>query len=440
MINKYRNSVLLFLVLSFPFYTGSQGSEGSEGSDKLVILYTGDLRGELEPCGCAEETDLGGIRRRASVVEQQRELNQDLILVSAGGLISSNTWQDKIKAEYIYSAMNKMAFDSVGVQWRDLSYGAEFATSVDVPWVSGNWEGNGIDKKRTIRRGDIDVSLFSWLDPEGSVSISTDRLEAEFEQSAVTLNRELKNARARGELTLLTSSINFQRAKELVNLEHVDVLILPNADEKYGEPELIENTLVLRYGTRGMRIGKLSLDTTGETLLDTASHEVFTLDDSTPDSSSFDNWYEEYNEEVKSEYYDRISLRNFANSDAGSYVGASSCAGCHKQKHDVWSRSKHANAFQILQLASKQFDPSCVGCHSVGFEKPGGFIDMALTDHLANVQCESCHGPARDHIQSGGIQSPVNASLQPREICLQCHMGDHSPQFDFDKYWQVIAH
>ena len=39
--------------------------------ETLIILYTGSVLGEVKPCGCAEEGDLGGILRRATIIEKE---------------------------------------------------------------------------------------------------------------------------------------------------------------------------------------------------------------------------------------------------------------------------------------------------------------------------------------------------------------------------------
>jgi hypothetical protein len=76
----------------------------------------------------------------------------------------------------------------------------------------------------------------------------------------------------------------------------------------------------------------------------------------------------------------------------------------------------------------------------VGFEKPGGFIDMNVTGHLLGVQCESCHGAGRAHVESTGTKALPNKDWPREKICAQCHTQPHSPAFNFERYWPKIAH
>ena len=136
----------------------------------------------------------------------------------------------------------------------------------------------------------------------------------------------------------------------------------------------------------------------------------------------------------------RVELRKQRESGESPFSGEEQCKTCHSKQHKVWQESEHAIAFEDLEIVKKSFDPVCIKCHVVGFDKPGGFVDINLTPHLINVQCENCHGAGKEHAKSGG-QKPVANKDWPREkMCAQCHVPKHSPSFDINKYWPKIAH
>jgi hypothetical protein len=59
-----------------------------------------------------------------------------------------------------------------------------------------------------------------------------------------------------------------------------------------------------------------------------------------------------------------------------------------------------------------------------GFLRPGGtqFIDIAA-EQLADVGCESCHGPSAAHVTS--INKTKGTSRQVSgDVCLGCHTPD----------------
>jgi hypothetical protein len=91
---------------------------------------------------------------------------------------------------------------------------------------------------------------------------------------------------------------------------------------------------------------------------------------------------------------------------------------------------------QTLIDKKADFNPECVGCHVVGFKKKGGFLDRTTTSTLANVQCESCHGPGARHVKNS--HAPYgNAG---KSSCMPCHTHENSPSFEFESYWARIRH
>jgi hypothetical protein len=115
------------------------------------------------------------------------------------------------------------------------------------------------------------------------------------------------------------------------------------------------------------------------------------------------------------------------------FVGSGKCNGCHGDTVTAWSGTAHARAKDAIFNADGSFKPfrndSCVACHVVGKNQPGGFLNMTNTAQLANVQCESCHGSANAHVNiSGRTYHPVN-TLAP-ELCGTCHTDNHHPTYD----------
>ncbi len=116
-------------------------------------------------------------------------------------------------------------------------------------------------------------------------------------------------------------------------------------------------------------------------------------------------------------------------STAGKFVGAERCAECHSNRHQGWSATAHAQAFQVLVTAGQSTNAECLPCHTVGFQA-GGFVDDATTKGLEGVQCESCHGGALDH-----VQNVEDKSLRPTvsigaDVCGRCHTDAHHPTVD----------
>lgn len=153
---------------------------------------------------------------------------------------------------------------------------------------------------------------------------------------------------------------------------------------------------------------------------------------------------------------------------APSYVGPAGCNSCHKVAATSWEMSVHAKAFDLLKPGVRKrekrrgkidpdkdytTDKKCLGCHTTGYEKPGGFVDMATTPALAGISCEACHGAGSEykilHDEKGASFTAEEAKSagqtfpsEELEVCDVCHLSkdraftekvDKKYKFDRDK-------
>jgi hypothetical protein len=117
-------------------------------------------------------------------------------------------------------------------------------------------------------------------------------------------------------------------------------------------------------------------------------------------------------------------------------AGTQECQNCHQNDCQHWTETRHAHAWQTLVDKAAQMDPYCQHCHTTDYGLPGGFQSMATGTMRQNVGCESCHGPAQTHVLRPASKTIYNASDQ----CTKCHDHENSPQFNYDEFWDKIAH
>lgn len=119
-----------------------------------------------------------------------------------------------------------------------------------------------------------------------------------------------------------------------------------------------------------------------------------------------------------------------------AFTGSERCRDCHAEAHGIWEKSGHAHAFDTLVRARQDFNPKCVGCHTVGSGQPGGFVNARATPRLIHVQCESCHGPSSLHPE------PLlrGYGRTDTQACRTCHTAENSPEFDPAEYVPRVRH
>jgi peroxiredoxin len=131
------------------------------------------------------------------------------------------------------------------------------------------------------------------------------------------------------------------------------------------------------------------------------------------------------------------------------FVGSAVCASCHASEHATWAASPHARAVLTLEAKGKASDAACLRCHTTGFDKPGGFPaggSRSAHADLANVGCESCHGPGGDHVKEGARRAGTIVSLGDKcdscvilQICGACHDDANDPGFEFQVKRKIDA-
>ena len=85
-----------------------------------------------------------------------------------------------------------------------------------------------------------------------------------------------------------------------------------------------------------------------------------------------------------------------------------------------------AEATTLLKK-ERYFDSGCVSCHTTGLGYATGFQIGDQHATLKGVQCETCHGPGKQHVgnpKKTNIRSGADTAL-----CLECHDTKHSPGF-----------
>jgi hypothetical protein len=115
------------------------------------------------------------------------------------------------------------------------------------------------------------------------------------------------------------------------------------------------------------------------------------------------------------------------------------CETCHADQVKKWQATDHARAYDTLVKKSKQFDPNCIRCHTTRFNQPDGFSMKLQQPELVNVQCESCHGNAKEHLSD---MKEIPTRKPTVSLCVTCHTADRCPNFekDYQKVWEKIKH
>ena len=141
------------------------------------------------------------------------------------------------------------------------------------------------------------------------------------------------------------------------------------------------------------------------------------------------------------------------------HVSHRTCRLCHnKTAHglqwDIWRQSPHARAYRtLLSEASEKIVADlkletppeetalCLRCHVTAYDRTTSSVPAPLRVE-DGVQCESCHGPGRDHVPDGrrhwmnqdrSVDTGAHIQRPTERTCVQCHRRN-SPTWDPKRY------
>lgn len=404
------------------------------------IAAFGDLQGQVESCGCAPSTDLGGVRR---IVRQIDELKREpgMFVVSLGDNYSPEP-EHKLRNDFISASMKIAALDVSLLGGREFRLEMYKDNNLEYLWSNAP---KGFEKQhQNISRVWQSKNAHFWGFSEASDGYSWNAEFSEFLKKNVDpkvdnillfsgSQKDLRVALNLGVFDLVISS-NEAIVVDSYRAQPVTELLRHSEPPVYMVPS--HGRGIILFG-KGATIASLfePLESRGwsaASAVPSATPEIIWLRPSSEPSRA-DSLYVKYQRDLQA------SFEKIANTHslAGQWLGAAACQGCHPAEYATWRNSRHAKAFETLLGKNKHFDSECLGCHTVGHLK-GGYHSQSKTSHLSGVQCENCHGPRKEHITNPSLRSK---GWEPaREACVGCHENKHSPDFDLSRYWTKIAH
>lgn len=135
------------------------------------------------------------------------------------------------------------------------------------------------------------------------------------------------------------------------------------------------------------------------------------------------------------------------------------CGNCHVLHQADWAQTAHAEAYAALTAADNATD-ACFTCHTVSdrgnaVAGPAGW-DVVQDTAYHDVQCENCHGPGLDHVESPdapgsannpplahvGVLGPGGAgdSASVAQSCAACHNQNSGPGVRAYEEWASSGH
>jgi hypothetical protein len=339
----------------------------------------------------------------------------------------------RLKAEVIAAIDKKIGIDAINVGELDLvlgiSYLKELAKKQSFPFISANL----VDEKDAplFRRYVIkkvngrNVGIFGVIGDTSDISAKVKAIT----KGAINVQDPLAAAKA------VVKELKEKNVDYVIALTHqginrdwviarrvpgIDLVVGGHDKQKTQEPYEADKTLIVQAGEKGQYQGMLQVIMDGTRK---AQNMLVPYGDDLQTDAAVKLMLVEYNDKLATMYGGSERKPGAAN----VALRLIACEACHGDQVAKWRSSDHAKAYDTLVKKSKQFDPNCLKCHTTRYNEPEGFNMKGQQQELVNIQCESCHGSAKDHlIDLSNKPTPKPAMA----FCLKCHTADRCPGFD----------
>ncbi len=385
---------------------------------------------------------LGGLYKKSTYLEQCRKSQSSLVVVDSGDLLNEDeeipesvVQSAKLKADLIVRILKQIGIDAVGVGEMDLVLGVDYLKELekkhDFPFVSANLvddKGAPIFKRYVVKNvNGKNVGIFAVMGDTSEMVSKVQQITGE----TVSVQDPLKAAEAivkelAGKVDYMIALTHQGTNRDWViarRVKGIDLVVGGHDKQKTKDPFEAEKTLIVQAGEKNQYQGLLEV-TLDETR---AFHNTLVpFGDDVADDPKVKAMITEYNDKI-AEIYGGTGEN--APPPAGVSLRSAVCEPCHADQVKNWKTSDHAKAYSTLVGKQKQFDPKCLACHTTRFEQPEGFAMKTQQPELMNIQCESCHGLAKDHLSGG---KPIPMAKPGMDLCLKCHTPDRCPTFETD--------
>jgi hypothetical protein len=394
------------------------------------------------------------VARRVTEIALQREIDPDLLLLSAGDYYGEKGIIDMYRGRYLSRMMRNMDYTAVALGERELTYGLrpiqEDAES-GLPVICANLYRNNerIFPSSIIRevRG-WKVGIFALLgeNPRELGDLELRDPITEGARVAAELGEE------GCDLVILLAHVNREKLIDILpGLDGVDMVIRGHALKDDEAAEGCADTVggafedlrmpVFFAGDRGRIVGKLAFS-----ISDGGAHamesELVYLDKSVAGDRAVNDDLKIFFEE-ESERRREIRMNELLSRDETTgavrerYLGQDVCFRCHGELLARLAPTRHFRAFETLRQRGDEANKQCLSCHTTGFGMYSGYdpeAEKKLGKDLRGVQCEACHGPGTRHSRDGAYREAA------RNSCKRCHTSGWNPDFDYEIFWGRLPH
>ncbi|MEX2140718.1 MAG: multiheme c-type cytochrome [Pirellulales bacterium] len=445
---------------------------------KVALLFSGAQDGYIEPCGCAGlENQKGGLSRRHQLIKRMQADGWPVASFDAGGLVKRYGRQQELKFAAAVEALKTMNYGAVTFGGADLRLSLteliSAVTSVEEnkpsPFVATNaalvsFDDPLVARHQIVEAGGMRFGVLAVIGQQDQRQVNNPEVQFKPAANAIAETLPIVQKQRPDKLILLAHS-TLKEATELAEKfgQFDYVVTTGGADEPPAQAKKIgKRTQLIEVGHKGMYCVVLGLYDDRQT---PQRYQRVPLDARFGESADM--------QQVMVSYQDQLQALGLAglnlvpptglpkHTQGQNFIGSATCGECHTKAMAVWEKTPHAHATETIVKLSppRHYDPECLSCHVTGWDPQGyfpfasGYLELKQK-HLHSNGCENCHGPGARHaaaqlgeidvtdkeLKALQLSMRVTKEEAKKNLCVQCHDQDNSPDYAWDTYWPQVEH
>ena len=206
------------------------GAAAPAGERRITILYSAEVHGALEPCGCTSDP-LGDVSRYAEVVRAAKKESGAVLIVDGGGLLyaegaapARERPANDARAAFLATELDKLGLGAAGIAETDVAGGV---AAVRPKRLASNFAPSSVIRAPSVETlgsgaGAVKVGVLGVADPALG-----DLLGARGEDPARAVRLDAEQLRARGaEVIVLLAPVEKSLARRIARDAGVDFVVL----------------------------------------------------------------------------------------------------------------------------------------------------------------------------------------------------------------------
>jgi 2',3'-cyclic-nucleotide 2'-phosphodiesterase (5'-nucleotidase family) len=228
---------------------------------------------------------MGGLSRRATIIEKYRKKDSQLLVVEAGNFAAKTSKvsegsiaQQRRKAQLQMEAFNLSKTDIIGVGEKDLALGVDWffaqANAYQLPLVGSNLECGvpNLSKRKEVLVDGLQIHFYSLMNEKLKIDGC----------SVLSLSEALDNRfEAKDTINVLLSQLPKNQLNDVISKFQFDIVIDAKMGKNIRIPESLDlDTILLATGSKGKFVGyaQMLVDDTGKGFRHEESKESISLD------------------------------------------------------------------------------------------------------------------------------------------------------------------